>query len=276
MIKVYAITKFKWYKGQLIVAAEHSRIRFGEFALCKGASGEQKDLQQQQADFSKQLMGMYQQQFGNQQAVFNAIKSVYDPILKAGASQYGFSSAEDAALRTQASEGTAQSYQQASSAAAERAAASGGGNTLLPSGVQAQVQGQLAGAAAESESGKQLDITRAGYDVGRQQFNQATNVEMGVAAGYNPLGYAGAAQSSSSAAFNEATKIQEMNQAASPWGTIGGLIGGAAGSFLGPMGASIGKNIGGMIGNAGSGNAFPTPDYSTISFGSDTGSTDGV
>jgi hypothetical protein len=266
-MKYYTKTYIDWIDGRYQVVAEHSRIYLGPVELSKGASAQENDIAKSNQELNKTLIGAYNTAFANQAAVFNAVKAVYDPILKAGPGQYGFTTAEDAAFRTQASEGTAGLYKQASGAAAERMAAAGGGNTFLPSGVQADIQGKIAGAAAESESSKQLGITEAGYEQGRQNFQNATNVEMGVAAGYNPLGYAGAATSSGGSAFNMAKTIQEENAAASPWGAIGGMIGGAAGAFLGNPAA-----VAGMFGAAGkaargsewggSANLPPSPDES--------------
>jgi hypothetical protein len=254
-------TKAVWdCQGNLL--SENTRFYFGPTELAKGPSAEQRAAEQRQAAFSQQLMDQYKTAFGNQNAVFSAIRAVYDPILAAGPNQYGFSNAEDTTLRTQASEGTVANYTQASKAAAERIAARGGGNSFLPSGTEAQITADIAGAAARDESGKQLDITKTGYEQGYQAFQDATKVEEGVAAGYNPLGYAGAATGSNTADFNMAAKIQEMKNASSPWGAIGGLVGGLAGSFAGPFGASIGNKLGGFLGNAGSGNYNPTNAFS--------------
>lgn len=242
------------YNPPLLVAV-NSYLTLKNPALLKGPSAQQQQLAASQQQFYNTLTANYNQQFANQQAIFNAIKSVYDPIFKAGPSQYGFSASEDQALRTQAGEGTAANYDMAVKGAAERIAAGGGGNSFLPSGVQADIQGKIASEAAGDISSKQLDITKAGYDVGRQNFLQASNAEMGVAAGYNPLGYAGAADSAGTSAFNMATKVQEMKNAASPWGAVGGLLGGVVGSFLGPIGTAVGSKVGGFLGNAGSGNA---------------------
>lgn len=265
-MKVYSRTYLDWINGRYVVIVEHSRLLFGPVIFLKGASSQQKQLQQQQTQLSQTLSNAYNQAFANQHAVFSSIRAVFDPIFNAGPSQYGFANAEDVALRTQASEGTAQEYQQASRATAERMAAEGGGNSVLPSGVQAQIQGQVAGAAAESESNKQLDITKAGYEQGRQNFLTASNAEMAVAQGYNPLGYAGAAGNTTGSAFNMATEIQKMNNAASPWGAVGGILGGLAGSIAGPLGTSIGSKLGGMLGGGGSPDANQSVDYGNFTF----------
>lgn len=251
--------------GRYITIAENTRWRFTPVASCKGATAEQNDLEASQAGFYKTLQGAYQQQFANQNAIFSAVRAVYDPIFNAGPNQYGFSAPEDQALRSKATQDTTANYKQAEQATSERLAAAGGGNSLLPSGVAAGVDANLKAVAAGQTSAQNLGITQAGYEQGRQNFLNASGVLMDVAKVYNPLGFAGAATGAGNSAFNMASEIQKANAAASPWGTVGGLVGGALGSFAGPIGASIGSKIGGMLGNAGGGNS--NVNYDTISFG---------
>lgn len=240
------VTRSVWdmVTGELV--AENTRLYFGPIASLKGASASQKDLAASQAALAKTLTANYNQNFANQQAVLSAVRAVYDPILNAGPSQFGFAKPEETAYRTQASEDTARNYASAATAVRNRMAAQGGGNSLLPSGAEADIEAQIASAAAAAESNKQLDITKAGYAVGRERFDKATNAEMSAAGMYNPLGYAGAASSTTSSAFDMADKIQQENQ--SIWGTVGGLAGGLLGSIAGPLGTSIGGKLGGMIG----------------------------
>jgi hypothetical protein len=254
-MRVFTRTVIDWNptKKRYTVIAENSRLYFGPVLSCKGASSEQKDLAKSQTDFYNTLKTQQSAAFGQQQALYSAIRNVYDPIVAAGPNQYGFAGAEDKALRTQATEGTAVDYRAAEKATSEAMAARGGGNTFLPSGAEADIHARVAGAAAGQESSEQLGITKEGYNIGRQNFLNATGTEMGIATGYNPLGYAGAATNAGSSAFNMATEIQKANAAASPWGTIGGIIGGIAGGLAGNPAA-----IAGFLGNAGSGNKGPS------------------
>jgi len=224
----------------------------GPVAECKGADADQNALMQTQKQFATQLAGNYTTQFGAQSAITQGLTNSLNPIINAGPNQYGFSNAEDAAMRTQASDNTAAAYQQAKQATGEAQAAAGGGNTFLPSGVKAQENAALAQGAAQANAGQQLDITKQGYETGRQNFNNAVGAEQGVAQIINPNATAGLETSANTSAMNEANEIANLNNAASPWGTIGGILGGAAGAFLGPMGASIGSKIGSSIGGAAS------------------------
>lgn len=208
-----------------------------------GASGTEKLLSQSESNFSQGLMANYQKQFSGQQAILGQLKSAFAPIVAQGINQYGFAPAEDSALRTQATEGTAKQYQNAKQATGEALAAAGGGNTVLPSGTAAGLQANNAIAAAGQESSQQLGITEKGYDQGREDFLQAASGLSGVSAQLNPLGYAGAATTANKTGFDEAQTVNEEEQAAKSqmWSTIGGLAGGALG---GPIGASLGSSLG--------------------------------
>jgi hypothetical protein len=254
-MKIFTRTVIDWdaAKKRYIVIAETSRLYFGPVAVVKGASAGQNELASQQADFFKTLTTQQNEAFANQADLLKSVRSVYDPIIAAGPNQYGFGKAEDTALRTQASEGTAANYRQASGAAAERTAAAGGGNSFLPSGVNADVNARIAGAAAGQESSQQLGITGAGYAQGNKNFNDATSAELNVSGQYNPIGSAQSATGAGSSAFGSATEIQKANAAASPWGAIGGMIGGMGAAFLGNPAA-----MGGLLGNAGGGNSGPS------------------
>lgn len=208
-----------------------------------GASKTQKLLSQSESNFSQGLMANYQKQFKGQTAILGQLQSAFAPIVSQGIHQYGFAPAEDSALRTQATEGTAKQYQNAKQATGEALAAAGGGSMILPSGTAAALQANNAIAAAGQESSQQLGITEKGYDQGRQDFLNAASGLSGVASQMNPLGYAGQATTSNENAFGEATKINEEEQAAKSqmWSTIGGLAGGA---FAGPAGFKLGSSLG--------------------------------
>lgn len=205
-------------------------------AHCKGASTQQTDLANSQQNFYNTLQQDYGTQFANQSNILNSLNSSLNPIVQAGPGQYGYSNAEDAALRTQSSAGTSQAFQNAKQSLGESQAAQGGGDQFLPSGVKTQQQSQLAMGAAQQESNQQLGITTQGYDVGRQNFNNAVSQEQGVAGQYNPNAYAGSTTSAGSSAYNSANQNQQLNNAASPWGIVGGVLGGAASSFAGAAG----------------------------------------
>lgn len=224
----------------------------GTVSLLKGATAAETQLQGQQSAFYSTLTDVFNTQFDQQSAILASLNGAMQPILAAGANQYGFSPAEDAAYRSAATDATAAQYSNAAKTLGQNISAASG-NVMIPSGAAGQLEGNLAQTAAQQESSQQLGITEAGYAQGRSNYGLAATTLSGVASQYNPTGYAGSATSAGTSAFNSAETIQKTNAAASPWGAIGGILGGVAGSFLGPIGTSLGSSLGSAIGGAGSG-----------------------
>jgi hypothetical protein len=232
----------------------------GPVAECKGASQQEKDqaaattdLAKRQSAFYDVMTKSYQQMFAGQTAILNTLQKTFDPIIAAGPSQYGLSRAEDTAMRTMASEGTAQSYKMAKQAVAEQQGAQAG-DAFIPKGADAQVRSQIASAAAGQEAQQQTAITKYGYDVGREQYWKAAESLGGVAKMYDPTGYSGesskagqVAGATSGSAFDMQKTIYEQNKAASGWNIAGGILGGALqagiGGFTGGLGGGLAGNL---------------------------------
>jgi hypothetical protein len=225
-MRVWTQAVYHWDDAtQNYVLAEDESSSFsyeGPIASCK-ATQEEKDLQAQQAAFYKTQTQWAEQQYGKQSAITDAITKAWKPIMDAGADQYGYTAAEDTALRTQATEGTAAEYKKAQQAVQQSMSSRGGGNELLPSGVDDQIYGSLAASAASDQASKNLDITNKGYDLGYNKFLAASNALNGNANTLNPLGYTTAATNAGSSAFDMASTIQQQDSA---WqGMLGGLAG---------------------------------------------------
>jgi len=252
---IYSKAEYVWSDRQnrYILLRRSSIFWTGEVASCKGASGQQKTLADQQQAFYSTLMNDYEQQFTNQSSILGALRSSLQPIINQGVGQYGFTNAEDAAMRTQATAGTSGAYQAAKTASQEAQAAQGGGNQFIGSGVQAANQARLAQAAAQQEAGQQLGITEQGYAQGRQNYMNALGQMGGVAGMYNPSGYAGQATSAEQAAAQSAQQIAQMDNAASPMGMMGGMLGGAAQGAFGNLDTSGGSTWPEQLSNLGMG-----------------------
>jgi hypothetical protein len=246
----------------------------GPVAECKGASQEekdqasaQKDLAKKQSAFFDTMSASFNKMFAGQTAILDTLTKVYTPIFQAGPNQYGFNRNEDRALRTMASEGTAQSYKMAKQAMAEGQAAAGG-DSFIPKGADAQIRASLASKAAGVESQGQLGITQAGYEQGRQNFYKASEALGGAAHEMNPLGYSqgttGAAEGAGrigGSAFDMQKTIYDQNKAASGWNIAGGLLGGALQVGLGVATGGASTAISGALGGFGKGKA-PASDSS--------------
>lgn len=212
--------------------------------MCSGGpSQSQQDIAKSQQQFFNTMTSNYNTQFAGQASILGALKDAWTPILAAGPGQYGFTAAEDAAMRTQATAGVANNYKFASQATGNAMAATGGGNTFLPSGANAQVQSQIASAAAGQQSNEQLGITQAGYETGRQNFSNASTALGGVAKMMDPTAYASTAGKAGSDAFSSAYQNQQMVNAASPWNAVSGILGGALSAGIGAFTGGIGGGL---------------------------------
>src|ERR1700683_5615896 len=178
-----------------------------------GPSQQEKNLEQQEASFDQTLQQDYSQTFAQNQEILGNLNSVLQPIVNAGPNQQGYSAAELSSLNTQATDQSAQAYNQETQAAASQENAAGGGTSFLPSGVNAQLNASIGSAAENNLSQEKLGITQANYAQGRANWQTALAGEAGVVTGENLLGYAGQTPSANSAAFAEANAInQQENQ----------------------------------------------------------------
>lgn len=109
----------------------------------------------------------------------------------------------------------------------ESLAAEGGGDADVTVGGQQEMQSQVAESAAGMESQQETQIVQADYNQGYSEFQNAEEGEMAIAAGENPLGYAGAATNAENAAGSEANAIASEdtsweNALIGAAGTVGG------------------------------------------------------
>jgi hypothetical protein len=215
----------------------------GRWALAKG----DKDLkagEQQQLDFNKQLMQVFQQQYGKQAAQLDYLNSILKPIIADGGR--GLSPEALTSMRTSASDSIAREGQNAKAAVAATEAARGGG-TGLPSGVEAQLDEGVALNEANQQSSAQNQITQYNENVRQANFWNAINGLSGNAAMLNPQSYAGEANSGSSSLANLGTAYYNSQQ--SGWlnaalGGLGAAAGGwASGGFKMPGGCWIAEAI---------------------------------
>jgi hypothetical protein len=199
-----------------------------------GPSAQESELQESQAKFYNQLTAQDTQQYGTEQGILSQLTSTYAPILQAGPNQYGFSSAEDVTLNSEATEGVAQNYAAAKTALADTNAASGGGNSYLPSGVQEGEMASLDSSAAAQRSSEQLQIKQAGYDQGYKQFTAATSALEGAGSLANPTAYSNSATSAGSAEEDTNKAISAENTAwmAPLTAAVGGAAGAASGAWV--------------------------------------------
>lgn len=254
-MKIHSKLVYQWCDrlDKYILVEDHFYPFYGQVAHCKGAGAQLTNIGNSQQSFMNTLQSDFGTAFQGQQNILNNLSSTLTGILQGGPSQFGFSPQEAGALNTLATTGNAQQYQNAKQAAGQAAAAAGGGNTVLPSSAANQTQAGIATQAAQNQSNQLLGIKEAGYQQGNQNFNNAVSGLLNVSGQENPTGFANAATSAGNAAANTATTVQQMNNAASPWNTIGGILGGLAGTALNIGTGGLSGGASSILGSLGSG-----------------------
>lgn len=204
-----------------------------------GATKQQKDIASQQSSFFTTMTQQAQQVFGAASGVFKDLVNTFAPVVAAGPNQEGFSGAEKTAMTTVARDSTANAYKNADKALESQIAARGGGNQYIPSGADDQMREQLAAAAAESQSNKELNITQEDYAQGRQNWAEATR---GLAGAPGVFGTATGAGSAATGAGGAAEQgANDVAMADNSWvnatiGAIGGVAGAAASGGMSHLG----------------------------------------
>jgi hypothetical protein len=179
-----------------------------------------------QANFYTQLTANYNTDFGQFESVSQNLLKQLQPIVAAGPSQYGFSTAEDANLRSTATTADAAAVKNAQIAANQQITASNGGAKLMPTGAADQLKQEADVAGAQKLSSDEEGITAAGYTQGVQNYDTALGAEGSVMGLMNPNNFAGAANQGGSSANGA---IEAATQADDGWmSMIGGLAGGTA------------------------------------------------
>ena len=192
--------QYIWIENRLVLVRLRGHDYEGDSALCGGGPSaqtvEQQNLNleetQQQMSFDQTLMGLFTQQYNNQQAQLNYIKGVMQPVIANAQAGNGFSTPELASMRTQATDTISGAYQNAQKALNINERASGDVN--IPSGVTQGQQEALLTSEAQTKSNTQNQITVANAQLANQNLFNAANVLNGVAAQNSPAYLMGGSQ----------------------------------------------------------------------------------
>jgi hypothetical protein len=206
-----------------------------------GASSQEKMAFGNEEKISSLLTENFQEFAGKNAAILDNMVKSLSPIESAGPSQFGLAPAEEAAERTVTAENMSAAGAQATNAVRSALASRGGGTSYLPSGSEAEILGSIAQDTAVKEALAQAKITERGYDVGRQNFEFATE-ELGKAPGEleNPVVNAG--NSALSGAEGEQKGAEAITQANQAWmAPVAGIIG--AGVKMATAGATGGASL---------------------------------
>lgn len=192
-----------------------------------GGKGDSTDkaAEASSAAFSSTLQNAFTAQYGKMSATNNFLTSKLTSMAN---NPTGFTAPTMAAATTNNIQNAATGAQQATQAAQAQEAAHGG--TGLPSGVNAQIGGQIDAAAENQLSGNQNQLQIANGELQNQNQWAALSGLQGVSNADNPLGFAGASTGAAGniAAMSQAYTASNQSQLES---TLGGIVGGGLSAF---------------------------------------------
>ena len=205
------------------------------FTNCGGATGGQAASLGSDQAFQKTMLGDYNTEFGENQALMNNLTRNLQTTINAGVGQQGFAAPELASMNSQNINAAAASNAKLQTAIGENAAGKSTADPGVESGV---LQAEKAAAATQvdtSMNNTAANITQANYNTGRQNYWSAVKgQEEAPSAFETPLSQtASAVNNSNSITGSQANAIQQADQEGidSTLGLVTGLAGDAAGGF---------------------------------------------
>jgi hypothetical protein len=237
---MYIATHLKWNSVADFLAykppvEEEGYLYHGEMGrLGSGGDSTAEMAEAESAAFQSQLVGIFQQQYNNQQQLMQSVK----PYLQAEVTNpTGLSAAGLASERTQATDVAAGQTQNAQKAAGAQIAMHGG--AALPSGVGAQIEGGIAESGAAETAAAQQNITAQNEQLKLSNFWRGIGGLTGQAELENPQSYASAANQASGETASLSQAVTQSQLAGSE--EIGGIMSG-----IGGLAAGAGKMMTGM------------------------------
>lgn len=208
----------------------------------KGDSTDQTAEKSSQA-FQNTLQQAFSSQFGKQQGTLNILNGKLTSMMN---NPTGFVPGQLEAMNTNVIENSASAFQNADKAAQAQEAATGGNE--LPSGVSAQIQGQLGGQAASALTGQLNQNQIANGQLQQQNQWNAISALNGVAQMENPNGLAGNANEAGSSvaglsnAYSNSENSGFLNKFTNGLASsLGSGLGGAATGEMGTGASSLGS-----------------------------------
>jgi hypothetical protein len=198
----------------------------GEIEELKGDQVAQQ-AESQQANFNAQMQQVFNQQYGKQSAVLDFLTAKLQPMID---NPTGFSREAETAMRTSADDTLSTQYQNAQRALNAQSFAKNGRS--LPSGVGTQADAALLQSEAADKANAQNTITVNNENLKNSNLWNAFNVLSGnVTSQFNPLGYAGAADSGANSVANLSNAVTQSKK---------GFLTSVATSLAGGFGQALG------------------------------------
>ena len=190
--------------------------------MCSEADPTQVALRDAQAAFTRTLDSSFKATFANQQQILGFLSAKLQQMILHPS---GFTPAEMTALRTGATDATAAATANAQKSVAAYGASHGGAD--LGSGVQAQIQGEVATSGAQELSREQNQITVANAEREQTNYWNAIGGLTGLGRAYDPTGYANAETNSANATTAASHEVSAEQQQG--WQNAFGVVSGIAG-----------------------------------------------
>lgn len=193
-----------------------------------GPSDAEKAAAKSDFQFTQTMQNEQSTQFANNQDALDTLKKAWDPIAKGGAYQYGFSSPEDAALRSSIENAGATATTNTVAAEELRQQQESGGADTMPTGANAALDTIARETGAQKTATELGNEKLAGYAQGHQNFTEATSAEAKIAELSNPTAYADAAVNASKQGLESQKNIDTQNANSMTSKLMGGIAGGFA------------------------------------------------
>jgi hypothetical protein len=199
--------------------------------MCSSGDQTLKSTEQSNAALTAELGADYQITFSENQAIQKQLTGILQNQIS---NPQGLPPEEIAAARTSATDRTGVQFENATRSANAVSAAHGG--AALPSGVSAQISGDISATAASADAAEQNQITVADAQAKQQNYWNAISGLGAVGQGYNPTGYSNSAAGVGSSTANLGSAFLASQQAG--WQDLSGIISAAGGLATGVAGLS--------------------------------------
>lgn len=186
-----------------------------------------KQAEKQQLDFNGQLMKIFSAQYGQQKDVLSFLQNKLEPNIS---NPQGLDQSTKSAMTANAIDTNATNYQNALKGV-QANTASRSGATTLPSGVDEQIRGQLAGQEAGTQTAALQNIQTQDAQLKQQNYWNSVNALNGVSAQINPLGYSSSANQGGGTLAGLSSAYSSSQQTGF-WNTLGNSFAGGLGKGL--------------------------------------------
>lgn len=202
------------------------------------ASKKEKAIAGKINNFSDQMTAQATEVFGDDNQIFNGMKSSYDKTVQAGPNQHGFSQAELNEKNASAITNNANQFRNVAGAVKAGRAGYGGGNTVDTSGVGTQQDLGVAQAAAANTANELGQITSDDYATGRSNYQFAAGQEQQLGKTFDNLA---PLDSVAQKGQQESLQEQQSLDASAGWwkAPVMGLVTGAASMLTGGLAGGL-------------------------------------